>query len=929
MYHVYVSCVFLLAIGAANAVKIGVIMPPGSAPAKHVFEAIVSPYNGSRPSPEGDFKVGSFFAEVAQSDIFSATRELCDQLRHQVTSVVISLPLTSSALQGLFKGTNVPYISTTYQDHCRSDLHSSGRRHSPPADNLGLSLLPDVIPAIADTIDHFGWSSFIYLYDSDSGTQKLQRLLNHKYQRTNAVTMRYAKRVNTPAEANVFLRAVDLADRDANKYVILDVPFARAKEIIVGHARDPHVGKRNFHFVLAQPVSNELQHQLVEEFSVVSITAFKMTSEAEAVRKFFENVPRSDDPSQWSEITEEKITADQALLHDAAQIIVTAYKELRANGQIPRKHSDVFEAFLRIDNPPATCDVEKVSATLELGDIISRHIRKEGKWQPNGLTGSLEFNNDGCRKNYVIDVIRLAKDGSLIQFAQWESGKGFSLVSQRIDRQKELKLNRERTYIISTLFDEPFLFLQDRADGQTSLLDPNKKFQGYLADLAQELAKVIGFRYELRVAKDGELGAESNLAPGGWGGVVGEIMRGEADFGLVSRPQSKLLRDVVEYSQPFLHTGIAAIASKKSSPDCIQILLTFLRPFGWPLWIMLASSFGIVFLLMFIFSLCIACADSKKSIEHATSFCDDLYNSLNFTIDTFTPHYLDSYYARSIAGRVISNFWWVFILLVYSAYTAQLVPLLRGQRATLEIFKLTNISQLANQEAINYGYSRGSIAETYFQALRTTDEQLEAVAHKLRRNSHSEPIDSDDEGVAKVRESNGSFVFFLDSNKADFINSRAPCDTFRVQGVPLGIQSIGAILPKDSYLRQEIDNAITKLYERGVLDELRSKWWLKKANCSLSHRKLPVMGSNLHLYNFVGVLAIPAAGIAVGFVLAFFEICYRACTRGRQLRQLKRQQLSHQTRGEAEPGFSDINKDNNAATDDSQLNLQPAYTTTA
>lgn len=64
---------------------------------------------------------------------------------------------------------------------------------------------------------------------------------------------------------------------------------------------------------------------------------FRMTSEAEAVRKFFENVPRSDDPSQWSEITEEKITADQALLHDAAQIIVTAYKELRANGQIPRK----------------------------------------------------------------------------------------------------------------------------------------------------------------------------------------------------------------------------------------------------------------------------------------------------------------------------------------------------------------------------------------------------------------------------------------------------------------------------------------------------------------------------------------------------------------------------------------------------------------
>lgn len=78
----------------------------------------------------------------------------------------------------------------------------------------------------------------------------------------------------------------------------------------------------------------------------------------------------------------------------------------------------------------------------------------------------------------------------------------------------------------------------------------------------------------------------------------------------------------------------------------LQILITFLRPFGWPLWIMIASSFGIVFLLMLIFSLCVARAESKKGVEHAKSFCDDLYNSLNFTVDAFTPHYIDSYYAR-------------------------------------------------------------------------------------------------------------------------------------------------------------------------------------------------------------------------------------------------------------------------------------------
>lgn len=885
--------------------------------------------------------MGTFFADVEIEDTFTTSREVCDQLRHQVTTVVVSTPMTSQTLQGIFKGFNLPYLTTSYQDHCRADLSSAARKQGnpPQSDQLGISLLPDVVPAIADTIDNLGWTSIIFVYDSDAGAQKWQRLLAHRYRKREAqtgqgeqtagVAMRYAKRVASSHEANEFLRAVDLADHGAaNKHVILDVPFTRAKEIVVQHAKDAHIGKRNFHFIFAQPVVHELQHQLVPEFNVVNITAFKMTGEATAFRSFFDQLGQRDrggDPARWAEVTEERLTADQALLHDAAQLIVTTYKDIKSQGLIHRKYSEIIESFLpltKVQAIGATCDVDKLRGDIgsDLVETISRHIRQKSF---QGLTGKVEFNQDGCRKNFVIDVIRLAKDGKLIQFAQWEAGKGFSLVPQRIDRQRERKVNKERTYIISTLLEEPFLF---ETEGDSNSLDPNSKFQGYLADLAAELSRLIGFRYELRVAKDGEVGSQSSGAPGGWGGVVGEILREEADFGLVSRPQSKNLRDVVEYSRPFMYTGIAALASKKATPDCIQILLTFLKPFGWPLWIMIASSFGVVFVLMFIFSLCVARADSRKGVEHNISFCDDLYNSLNFTVDAFTPHYIDSYYARSIAGRLISNFWWVFILLVFSAYTAQLVPLLKNGRATLANYKLTNISQLAHQEDINFGFSRGSVAEQFFHALRTNDSLLENVAHSLRSKAHSEPIDNDDEGINRVRDGNGSFVFFMDSNLVDFVNTRAPCDTFRVDGPPLGVKAIGAILPKDSsYLRQEIDQAITKLYERGTLDSLREKWWMKKSNCSLSHRDgLPVMGTNIHLYNFIGILAIPCAGIAVGFVLAFLEICYRGCTRGRRLRQLKRQQLG--SAGAAgETGADQPDKGASACGDDPSLNLQPAY----
>lgn len=928
------SCVSIVIItlavyiaAPARAVKIGLMIPANEELVRKVYDGVMMPYNGSSAS-NAEFKLGTFYGNVINDDMFSTATELCEQLRHQVTAVVLScLTHTSKSLQSLFRNTNVPYLSTSYQDHCRVDLNTESSEGSANGDRRGISLLPDLIPAIADTIDNFQWNSLLFVYDSDAGTQKWQRLLAYKYKHTS-VNMRYAKRIVKTGEANEFLKSVDSADRDSTKYVILDVPFEKAKEIIVRHVRDPHVGRRNFHFLLSHPVVNEISHQHIPEFQVVNVTAFKLTGESEVFRNFFNKLGQANNIARYADVQEEKINLEQALIHDAAALIVQTYKDLKFNSVLKANQHDIFDAFLRIDNPPtesATCSIDKMNVDAGVGDAISITMKK---LSIQGFSGKLEFTHDGCRKNFVVDIVRVARDGKLTQFAQWEYGKGYVAIPERVEREKETKVNHQRTYIISTLINEPFLFENEQsqwdignAKQKTSPRDLNSKFHGYLKDLADELAKLLQIKYEFRVTKDEELGKKSGNSLGGWTGVVGEVVREEADFGLVSNPSDLNLKEVVEFSQPFMFTGISAIASKGSiTPDCLQVLITFLRPFGWPLWICIASSFGVVFLFMFIVSICVARADCKKGIEH--SFCDDVYNSAVFTVDAFLPHYIDSYYARSIAGRVISNFWWIFILLVFSAYTAQLVPILKSDRATLLNPSLTNISQLANQHTISYGFARGSLAESYFHGLRTNDSNLEKIANTMRRQSNEDRIETEQEGIDKVKNANETFVFFLDSNKADFINSRSPCDTFKVQHQPLSIRGVAAILPKNSYLKQEIDSAITILRERGSLDKLYDKWWNQKSNCTGRYRSTPVIGENVHLYNFIGVLAIPAGGIAIGFVLAFFEICYRACTRGRRIRQIKKQQLSQQEGGAcqgAEAGFSNITPK------DEELNLQPQY----
>lgn len=74
-------------------------------------------------------------------------------------------------------------------------------------------------------------------------------------------------------------------------------------------------------------------------FALLSIGPFRsrLTGVGDAFRGFFDRLGRGGDQSQWADITEEKLTVEQALVHDAGQVIVSTYKELKNNGQIPRK----------------------------------------------------------------------------------------------------------------------------------------------------------------------------------------------------------------------------------------------------------------------------------------------------------------------------------------------------------------------------------------------------------------------------------------------------------------------------------------------------------------------------------------------------------------------------------------------------------------
>jgi len=52
----------------------------------------------------------------------------------------------------------------------------------------------------------------------------------------------------------------------------------------------------------------------------------------------------------------------------------------------------------------------------------------------------------------------------------------------------------------------------------------NDRYEGYCAELAAEIAKIVGFDYIIRLVKDNKYG--SRLDDGNWNGMVGELSRG-------------------------------------------------------------------------------------------------------------------------------------------------------------------------------------------------------------------------------------------------------------------------------------------------------------------------------------------------------------------------------------------------------------------
>jgi glutamate receptor, ionotropic, invertebrate len=119
----------------------------------------------------------------------------------------------------------------------------------------------------------------------------------------------------------------------------------------------------------------------------------------------------------------------------------------------------------------------------EHGERIAKNLRKV---EIEGLTGDIRFNDEGKRVNYTLHVVEMTVNSAMVKVAEWSDATGITPVLAKYTRIKAHEIEKNRTYIISTLIEEPYVMLKDSSG---KVLEGNDKYEGYCKDLADLIAK--------------------------------------------------------------------------------------------------------------------------------------------------------------------------------------------------------------------------------------------------------------------------------------------------------------------------------------------------------------------------------------------------------------------------------------------------------
>ncbi|KFD48141.1 hypothetical protein M514_10979, partial [Trichuris suis] len=637
----------------------------------------------------------------------------------------------------------------------------------------------------------------------------------------------------------------------------------------------------------AAKTRNEVPEHEVEKFKtgLMNISAFQYINRQS---KFFGDVLKGwnqFDQQLFHRLAVNTITAEEALVFDSMLLVTKAFEAIaKKNATLLTRHFH-HEEFWNDDYRGLLCfpkedrqNPERQFVSLRPGPLIYETLKKT-KFQ--GLTGNVQFDASGRRTHYSLGLTEVEFSGIWrgnvkLQRHRWKHHVGFILDGSTVPKKSaygETVLPFNRTRIVTTIFNEPFFMLKKDAD----LFTGNDKYEGFCVDLMKLLSEKIGnLPYIVKPVKDNKYGTVD--LNGRWDGMVGELITGAADMAVASLTINTLRERVVDFSKPFLTTGISIMIKK---PDKQEIsIFSFMQPLSAEVWLFITIACCGVSIVLYLISRFnpYEWSIGRYSAYGVNSLSDFTFDNCLWVSLAAVMQQGTDIMPRSVSCRIASSIWWFFTMIIVSSYTANLAAFLTLEKMHAPI---ESVEDLAKQNKIRYGIQASGSTAQFFKESKV--EVHRRMWQYMISQTPSVLVADYAEGIRRVRESKGEYAFLLEATANEYAGTRKPCDTMKV-GMNLNTIGYGIATPFNSDLGEKINLAILELQEIGELKRLEMKWWYEKGQCDQGMSDS--QSASLTLSKVAGIFYILSGGMILAMLYAFIE-AWRNVRKEKSLRVAK------------------------------------------
>nr|CAG4638241.1 EOG090X00ST [Cyclestheria hislopi] len=750
---------------------------------------------------------------LSQNDSFYASRKVCQLLSKGVAAIFgVTSASTAVHIQNTCKVFDIPYIETRWKTNTQQGESFINLQPNPSS----------LSKAYWDVVRSQGWTSFTILYEDENELYRLQDLLRASTLAGYKVVVR---QLSSGDDYRPLLEEMKEMDE---KNVVLDCAVERIQPFLrQAKQLDLTTASHSFFISNLDLTTISLEDLKNEEAKIIGL---RLVTSA----------------------TEETLQTDAALIHDGVQLFARALHELGR------------ELYVTVQS--IHCEG---SDPLIFGKSLTKAMKHiPNQTTRNWLTGPVKFDDQGLRTYFQLGIIEFqSADFSVV--GTWDPIQGIHLQQQHsIVRRQAGKDLQNKTFIITSKLSEPYFMLKE----SDVPLKGNDQFHGFCVDIIEEMSRMLGFKYVFKVVEDSNYGSIDSTT-GEWNGMIRELMDGKADLAIGDITISFQREQVVDFTMPFMHTGITILYKKpmKETPG----LLFFLSPLSMEVWIYIGIAFLGISLLLFILARMTPyewnnphpCNLESDILENRLTFCNSIWfatGSLMLQGSDVPP--------KAISTRVIAGVWWFFVLIMVSFYTANLVVFLTDNKVELPF---ESADDLAMQTKIKYGtLQSGSTLEVLKNSKIPLYERMYSF---MMSTSPSVFAKSTIECVERVHKSNGMYACLMESSTVEYFVRRR-CDLMQVGGL-LDLKGYGIAMRSGSPYREQLNQGVLRLQKTHLLLYLKDKWWNHKRGgevCQEEDDEDPSSINKVNLAEVKGVFAILIAGVVIALLICICECVWKS-----------------------------------------------------